>query len=363
MAKAKDILKKFTVAAIATAGIMLAGNSLQAQAATVEPEEVTLASDVSKSEELFGSIDELPDGSWIGSDSLLPEEAEENQKLDEAENMTQSSDAEDASDDAIISEATADEQLQLDVLMLTKEIKPVVVEVLDTDATTGTDTATADADASVDVPSQDITDEDADAVEAGEDKILDEGFAVDGVDTDEVETPSTSESEVSDAANATEATDEDDWLYADADDKELVPEVKGDSMVESKSTVNVDDDDDWMYVDFDAEPEVKGDDIITPEEPTVPEEPQPQPTVPETPILTEPTVQPMQTPVVLGDSLWTAPKTGDTLIMIAVCIIAALLAAGVIVLSLQRKRKKEERRCRTRFSPMVRPDHLIDSNH
>lgn len=327
MAKAKNFLIKVAVVVIATAGIVLAGNSLQAQAATVEPEEVTLASDVSKSEALFGSIEELPDGSWIGSDSLLPEEAE-------------------ASDDAIISEATADEQLQLDVLMLTQEIKPVVVEVLDTDATTGTDTATADADASVDVPSQDITDEDADAVEAGEDKILDDGFAVDGVDTDEVETPSTStsESKVSDVTNVTEDTDEDDWLYADADNVELVPEVKGDSMVESKSTVNVDDDDDWMYVDFDSEPEVKGDDIITPEEPTVPEEPQPQPTVPETPILTEPTVQPMQTPVVLGDSLWTAPKTGDTLIMIAACIIAALLDAGVIVLSLQRKRKKEERR-------------------
>lgn len=271
MAKAKEFLKKIAVAVIATAGIVLAGNSLQAQAATVEPEDVTLASDVSTSEkwdmqvgtsdnlyeESFGSIEELPDGSWIGSDSLLPEEAE---------------------------------------------------------------------DASVDVPSQDITDADADAVEAGEDKILDEGFAVDGVDTDEVETPSTSESSVSDVTNVTEDTDEDDWLY----------------------------------VDFDAEPEVKGDDIITPEEPTVPEEPQPQPIVPETPILTEPTVQPMQTPVVLGDSLWTAPKTGDTLIMIAVCIIAALLAAGVIVLNLQRKRKKEERRRRTQFSQMIRPDHLID---
>ena len=296
MEKAKDILKKFTVAAIATVGIVLAGNSLQAQAETVEPEEMTLTSNVETSEASFGSVEELPDGSWIGSDSLLPEEAE---------------------------------------------------------------------DASVDVPSQDITDADADAVEAGEDKILDEGFAVDavdGVDTDEVETPSTSESKVSDVTNVTEDTDEDDWLYADADadDEELVPEVKGDSMVESKSTVNVDDDDDWIYVDFDSEPEVKGDDIITPEEPTVPEEPQPQPIVPETPILTEPTVQPMQTPVVLGDSLWTAPKTGDTLTMIAVCIIVALLAAGVIVLSLQRKRKKEERRRRTQFSPMIRPDHLID---
>lgn len=302
MATAKDILKKFTVAAIATVVIVLAGNSLQAQAETIKPEEMTLASDVSTSEddnlyeESFGSIDELPDGSWIGSDSLLPEEAE------------------DASDDATTLEETADnKQPQLDILMLTQEIKPVVVEALDTDTTTGPDTATADADASVDVPSQDITDADADAVEVGKDKILDEDFAVDAVDdvdTDEVETPSTSESEVSDAANATEDTSEDDWLY----------------------------------VDFDADPEVKGDDIITPEEPTVPEEPQPQPTVPETPILTEPTVQPMQTPVVLGDSLWTAPKTGDTLIMIAVCIIAALLAAGVIVLSLQRKRKKEERR-------------------
>lgn len=370
MAKAKEFFKKIAVAVIATAGIVLAGNSLQAQAATVEPEDVTLASDVSTSEkwdmqvgtsnnlyeESFGSIEELPDGSWIGSDSLLPEEAEENEK--EAKNITQSSDAEDASDDATTLEETADnKQPQLDILMLTQEIKPVVVEALDTDTTTGTDTATADADASVDVPSQDITDEDADAVEAGEDKILDEGF---GVDTDEVETPSTSESSVSDVTNVTEDTDEDDWLYADADDVELVPEVKGDSMVESKSTVNVDDDDDWMYVDFDAEPEVKGDDIITPEEPTVPEEPQPQPIVPETPILTEPTVQPMQTPVVLGDSLWTAPKTGDTLIMIAVCIIAALLAAGVIVLNLQRKRKKEERRRRTQFSQMIRPDHLID---
>ena len=307
MAKAKEFFKKIAVAVIATAGIVLAGNSLQAQAATVEPEDVTLASDVSTSEkwdmqvgtsdnlyeESFGSIEELPDGSWIGNDSLLPEEAE------------------DASDDATTLEETADnKQPQLDILMLTQEIKPVVVEALDTDTTTGPDTATADADASVDVPSQDITDADADAVEVGKDKILDENFAVDDVDTDEVETPSTSESEVSDAANATEDTSEDDWLY----------------------------------VDFDADPEVKGDDIITPEEPTVPEEPQPQPTVPETPILTEPTVQPMQTPVVLGDSLWTAPKTGDTLIMIAVCIIAALLAAGVIVLSLQRKRKKEERR-------------------
>lgn len=315
MAKAKNILKKFTVAAIATVGIVFAGNSLQAQAETVKPEEMTLASDVETSEELdmqvwtsdnlyeesFGSVEELPDGSWIGSDSLLPEEAE--------------------------------------------------------DATTGTDTATADADASVDVPSQDITDEDANAVEAGEDKILDEGFAVDGVDTDEVETPSTSESKVSDVTNVTEDTDEDDWLYADADDVELVPEVKGDSMVESKSTVNVDDDDDWMYVDFDSEPEVKGDDIITPEEPTVPEEPQPQPTVPETPILTEPTVQPMQTPVVLGDSLWTAPKTGDTIAMIAIYIIATLLAAGVIVLNLQRKKRRMRR---TRCSPMIRPDHLID---
>lgn len=310
MAKAKEFFKKIAVAVIATAGIVLAGNSLQAQAATVEPEDVTLASDVSTSEkwdmqvgtsdnlyeESFGSIEELPDGSWIGNDSLLPEEAE------------------DASDDATTLEETADnKQPQLDILMLTQEIKPVVVEALDTDTTTGPDTATADADASVDVPSQDITDADADAVEVGKDKILDEDFAVDAVDdvdTDEVETPSTSESEVSDAANATEDTSEDDWLY----------------------------------VDFDTDPEVKGDDIITPEEPTVPEEPQPQPTVPETPILTEPTVQPMQTPVVLGDSLWTAPKTGDTLIMIAVCIIAALLAAGVIVLSLQRKRKKEERR-------------------
>lgn len=340
---AKTLLKKFAVVVIATAGLVLAGNSLQAKAETVEPEEVTLVSDVSTSDKLnmqvgtsnilyaesFGSVEELPDGSWIGCDTLLPEEAEESQKTIKVEEMTQPSDAEDVSDDA----------------------------------TTGTDTATADADASVDVPSQDITDEDANAVEAGEDKILDEDFAVDavdGVDTDEVETPSTSESKVSDVTNVTEDTDEDDWLYADADDKELVPEFKGDSVVESKSTVNVDDDDDWMYVDFDSEPEVKGDDIITPEEPMVPEEPQLQPIVPETPILTEPTVQPMQTPVVLGDSLWTAPKTGDTLTMIAVCIIVALLAAGVIVLSLQRKRKKEERRRRTQFSPMIRPDHLID---
>lgn len=329
MAKAKEILKKFAVAVIATAGLMFAGNSLQTQAETIGPEEVTLASDVSTSEELdmqvgtsdnlyesFGSIEELPDGSWIGSDSLLPEEAEENEKLDE----------------------TADnEQPQLDILMLThQEIKPVVVEALDTNTTTGTDTATADG------------------VEVGEDKILDEDFAV---DTDDVETPSTSESEVSDAANATEATDEDDWLYADADDKELVPEFKGDSVVESKSTVNVDDDDDWMYVDFDSEPEVKGDDIITPEEPMVPEEPQPQPVVPETPILTEPTVQPTQTPVILGDSLWTAPKTGDTIAMIAIYIIATLLAAGVIVLNLQRQKRRIRR---TRCSPMIRPDHLID---
>ena len=350
MVKAKDILKKFTVAAIATVGIVLAGNSLQAQAETIKPEKMTLASDVSTSEddnlyeESFGSIDELPDGSWIGSDSLLPEEAEENDKLDEAENMTQPSDAEDASDDATTLDETADnEHPQLDILMLThQEIKPVVVEALDTNTTTGTDTATADA------------------VEVGEDKILDEDFAVDAVDdvdTDDVETPSTSESEVSDAANATEATDEDDWLYADADDKELVPEFKGDSVVESKSTVNVDDDDDWMYVDFDSEPEVKGDDIITPEEPMVPEEPQPQPVVPETPILTEPTVQPTQSPVVLGDSLWTAPKTGDTIAMIAIYIIATLLAAGVIVLNLQRQKRRMRR---TRCSPMIRPDHLID---
>jgi len=291
MAKAKDILKKFTVAAIATVGIVLAGNSLQAQAETIKPEEMTLSSDVSTSEddnlyeESFGSIDELPDGSWIGSDSLLPEEAEENDKLDEAENMTQPSDAEDASDDATTLDETADnEHPQLDILMLThQEMKPV--------------------------------------------------------------------------ANATEATDEDDWLYADADDKELVPEFKGDSVVESKSTVNVDDDDDWMYVDFDSEPEVKGDDIITPEEPMVPEEPQPQPVVPETPILTEPTVQPTQSPVVLGDSLWTAPKTGDTIAMIAIYIIATLLAAGVIVLNLQRQKRRMRR---TRCSPMIRPDHLID---
>lgn len=277
MAKAKDILKKFTVAAIATVGIVLAGNSLQAQAETIKPYD-----------ESFGSIDELPDGSWIGSDSLLPEEAEENDKLDEAENMTQPSDAEDASDDATTLDETADnEHPQLDILMLThQEMKPVV-----------------------------------------------------------------------DAANATEATDEDDWLYADADDKELVPEFKGDSVVESKSTVNVDDDDDWMYVDFDSEPEVKGDDIITPEEPMVPEEPQPQPVVPETPILTEPTVQPTQSPVVLGDSLWTAPKTGDTIAMIAIYIIATLLAAGVIVLNLQRQKRRMRR---TRCSPMIRPDHLID---
>lgn len=356
MAKAKEILKKFAVAVIATAGLMFAGNSLQTQAETIGPEEVTLASDVSTSEELdmqvgtsdnlyesFGSIEELPDGSWIGSDSLLPEEAEENDKLNEAdneaENMTQPSDAEDASDDATTLDETADnEHPQLDILMLThQEIKPVVVEALDTNTTTGTDTATADA------------------VEVGEDKILDEDFAVDAVD--DVETPSTSESEVSDAANATEATDEDDWLYADADDKELVPEFKGDSVVESKSTVNVDDDDDWMYVDFDSEPEVKGDDIITPEEPMVPEEPQPQPVVPETPILTEPTVQPTQSPVVLGDSLWTAPKTGDTIAMIAIYIIATLLAAGVIVLNLQRQKRRMRR---TRCSPMIRPDHLID---
>lgn len=291
MAKAKDILKKFTVAAIATVGIVLAGNSLQAQAETIKPEEITLSSDVSTSEddnlyeESFGSIDELPDGSWIGSDSLLLPLAEENDKLDEAENMTQPSDAEDASDDATTLDETADnEHPQLDILMLThQEMKPV--------------------------------------------------------------------------ANATEATDEDDWLYADADDKELVPEFKGDSVVESKSTVNVDDDDDWMYVDFDSEPEVKGDDIITPEEPMVPEEPQPQPVVPETPILTEPTVQPTQSPVVLGDSLWTAPKTGDTIAMIAIYIIATLLAAGVIVLNLQRQKRRMRR---TRCSPMIRPDHLID---
>lgn len=294
MAKAKDILKKITVAAIATVGIVLAGNSLQAQAETIKPEEITLASDVSTSEddnlyeESFGNIDELPDGSWIGNDSLLPEEAEENDKLDEAENMTQPSDAEDASDDATTLDETADnEHPQLDILMLThQEIKPVVVEALDTNTTTGTDTATADA-----------------------------------------------------------------------DDKELVPEFKGDSVVESKSTVNVDDDDDWMYVDFDSEPEVKGDDIITPEEPMVPEEPQPQPVVPETPILTEPTVQPTQSPVVLGDSLWTAPKTGDTIAMIAIYIIATLLAAGVIVLNLQRQKRRMRR---TRCSPMIRPDHLID---
>lgn len=270
MAKAKDILKKFTVAAIATVGIVLAGNSLQAQAETIKPEEMTLSSDVSTSED-----DNLYEESF-GS-------------IDEAENMTQPSDAEDASDDATTLDETADnEHPQLDILMLThQEMKPVVV----------------------------------------------------------------------DAANVTAATDEDDWLYADADDKELVPEFKGDSVVESKSTVNVDDDDDWMYVDFDSEPEVKGDDIITPEEPMVPEEPQPQPVVPETPILTEPTVHPTQSPVVLGDSLWTAPKTGDTIAMIAIYIIATLLAAGVIVLNLQRQKRRMRR---TRCSPMIRPDHLID---
>lgn len=124
MVKAKDIFKKFTVAAIATVGIVLAGNSLQAQAETIKPEEMTLASDVPTSEddnlyeESFGSIDELPDGSWI--EVILFCQRKQKRMINLMKQQTTSI-------------------RSSNILMLThQEIKPVVVEALDTNTTTGT---------------------------------------------------------------------------------------------------------------------------------------------------------------------------------------------------------------------------------
>ena len=200
------------------------------------------------------------------------------------------------------------------------------------------------------------------------DDVVEYREVVDATSHDDVAVEKTTEDEVSDTTDVVEDTDSS-KIYVDFTDDYLdeEPEVKGDVLVDE--TVDSTDHDDVVveetkkdnnfFVDFTddyVESEEKGD--ILPEPTPEPEpEPEPEPTPepePVVPEITEPESEvpveptPIYTPVktsvvdefvpqVLGDSLFEAPKTGDTFTLLSV-IAGMILSFGLLAIVNKRRR-------------------------
>lgn len=184
--------------------------------------------------------------------------------------------------------------------------------------------------------------------------VVDTEKVVDSTDHEDVVVDETTE-EVSDATDVTEDTD----FFVDFTDDYLdeEPVVKGD-VIEDDTVDSTDHEDvvveetkkdNNFFVDFTddyVESEEKGD--ILPE-PTP--EPEPEPVVPEitepeseVPVEPTPIYTPVKTsvvdefvPQVLGDSLFEAPKTGDTFTLLSV-IAGMILSFGLLAIANKRRR-------------------------
>ena len=300
--------------------------------------------------EEYGVIEETPDGNLIGSDVLTDKELEE----------ILGSESEDA-------DITTFEIPQIDDVVEYRE----VVDAADHEDVVVEETTEDEVEDATDVVEDtnyivDFTDDYLDEEPEVKDDIL-EDATVDSTDHDDVVVEETKKEEVSDTTDVVEDTDSSN-IYVDFTDDYLdeEPVVKGDGL-EDKIVDSTDHDDvvveetkkedNNFFVDFTddyVESEEKGD--ILPE-PTPEPEPEPEPTPepePVVPEITEPESEvpveptPIYTPVktsvvdefvpqVLGDSLFEAPKTGDTFTLLSV-IAGMILSFGLLAIANKRRR-------------------------
>lgn len=324
--------------------------------------------------EEYGVIEETPDGNLIGSDSLTDEELEEILGSESEEDIT------------TFEIPQIDDVVEYREVVDSADHEDVAVEETTEDEVSDTTDVVEDTDSSNIFV--DFTDDYLDEEPEVKGDIL-EDATVDSTDHDDVVVEETKKDEVSDTTDVVEDTDSS-KIYVDFTDDYLdeEPEVKGDILVDE--TVDSTDHEDVVveetkkednnfFVDFTddyVEPEEKGDILPepTPEpepEPTpepevpvipdVPEITEPEPTpepevpvIPDVPEITEPESEvpveptPIYTPVktsvvdefvpqVLGDSLFEAPKTGDTFTLLSV-IAGMILSFGLLVVANKRRR-------------------------
>ena len=194
------------------------------------------------------------------------------------------------------------------------------------------------------------------------DDVVEYRAVVDSTDHEDVVVEETTEDEVSDATDVVEDTD----YFVDFTDDYLdeEPVVKGD-VLEDEIVDSTDHDDvvveetkkedNNFFVDFTddyVESEEKGDILPEPTPEPEPEPtPEPEPVVPEitepeseVPVEPTPIYTPVKTsvvdefvPQVLGDSLFEAPKTGDTFTLLSV-IAGMILSFGLLAIANKRRR-------------------------
>ena len=296
----------------------------------------------------YGVIEETPDGNLIGSDVLTDQELEEilGSKSDEADITT-------------FEIPQIDDVVEYRAVVDSTDHEDVVVEETTEDEVSDATDVVEDTDYFVD-----FTDDYLDEEPEVKGDIL-EDATVDSTDHDDVVVEETKKEEVSDTTDVVEDTDSSN-IYVDFTDDYLdeEPVVKGD-VLEDEIVDSTDHDDvvveetkkedNNFFVDFTddyVESEEKGD--ILPEPTPEPEpEPTPEPepvvpeiTEPESEVPVEPT--PIYTPVktsvvdefvlqVLGDSLFEAPKTGDTFTLLSV-IAGMILSFGLLAIANKRRR-------------------------
>ena len=286
----------------------------------------------------YGTIEDLGDGTWIGSDSLLPDESENIKNVDTSvDNKTTESVS---TDDAVLNttvsssnETTTDivEKSYMTLEMPSVDVvaqKPVVDYVVSSEDTTTTDTIT---DSVVDKTcSDDTTVSDTTKEEVSDSELSD--VTDNETDTSKTTTDSTYVDEVVDNTNVSTGIDTlidesfyvesftQNDLYEDYDsDEPLVPSVKGDSIFKDSN----------FYEDYDPDeeliPEIKGDDIF----------PDISPEIPKVSVVTNTTEK---VPQVLSDNLFTEnhqPRTGDTSQLFGI-ILAFILSLALMIVMITR---------------------------
>ena len=325
-----------TAAAVMTMGIA-------AFAVNASAEELTTT-------ESFGVIEETPEGNLIGSDFLTDKELEE------------------ILDSASEEDITTFEIPQIDDVVEYREVvdstdhDDVVVEETTEDEVSDTTDVVEDTDSSNIFV--DFTDDYLDEEPVVKGDVL-EDDVVDSTSHDDVVVDETTEDEVSDTTDVVEDTDSSN-IYVDFTDDYLdeEPVVKGD-VLEDEIVDSTDHDDvvveetkkedNNFFVDFTddyVESEEKGDILPEPTPEPEPEPtPEPEPVVPEitepeseVPVEPTPIYTPVKTsvvdefvPQVLGDSLFEAPKTGDTFTLLSV-IAGMILSFGLLAIANKRRR-------------------------
>ena len=337
-------LKKMvmTAAAVMTMGIA-------AFAVNASAEELTTT-------DSFGVIEETPEGNLIGSDFLTNKELEEISgsesedtlmtfEIPQIENATEYRAVVDTEE--VVDSADHDD---------------VAVEETTEDEVSDTTDVVEDTDSSNIYV--DFTDDYLDEEPVVKGDIL-EDATVDSTDHDDVVVEETKKEEVSDTTDVVEDTDSSN-IYVDFTDDYLdeEPVVKGD-VLEDEIVDSTDHDDvvveetkkedNNFFVDFTddyVESEEKGDILPEPTPEPEPEPtPEPEPVVPEitepeseVPVEPTPIYTPVKTsvvdefvPQVLGDSLFEAPKTGDTFTLLSV-IAGMILSFGLLAIANKRRR-------------------------